>query len=116
MIQPMFLPTLKGTLYKGLTFNARGKETPSNPVPIRYTAIRTKLDVNLTSIRTDKSASQGRAEELVYDGRILVHPEVKPEEGQIVTLVDGKTYTIEVVQDIRESIGTIDHYQVDLLL
>lgn len=111
----MFLPTQKGVLYTGQTFNGRGKEIPSNPVLMRYTPVRVRNNITKTSIRTDKSASQGRAEELEFDGRILVHPEVTPIEGQKCALQNGEEYVMEVVQEVYDSPGQLDHYQVDLL-
>lgn len=112
----MFLPSHKGTLYTGANFDGRGKKVSSDPVRIRYTPIRTKTESEPTSIRTDKSASQGRAAEEIYDGRILMSRHVEPKFGHKVKLSDGQMFNIEVVQRIYESSGQLDHYQVDLML
>jgi phytoene dehydrogenase-like protein len=116
MNSPLFIPTHSGLLYKVIGFNARGKEIKSLAQIAPYTPIRIKTGIEVTSIRTDKSASQSRAEEAIFDGRVLVSSFVTPVEGGRFAEQSGKEYKIEVVQEIFDMNGQLDHYQVDLSL
>lgn len=82
---------------------------------MRFSVIRIRYQTRTTSVRTDQSGSQGRAEESVYDGRILVHPEVTPETGHKV-LVHSVEFTVEEVQPRYDVNGMLMHWQVDLVL
>jgi len=98
-----------------VTFSGTGKEIPSDPIPLRFSVIRLRNQSRETSVRTDQSGSQGRAAEDVYDGRILVHPEVEPQMNQCVK-INGREYVIDEVQPRWDMAGNLNHYQVDLKL
>lgn len=104
-----------GTLYREIGYTETGREVPTDPVSFRYTVVRLRNQTRRTSVRTDQSGSQGRALEDVYDGRILVHPEIKPEMGEVVE-VDGVMFKIDEVQPKWDMAHVLDHYQVDLVL
>jgi hypothetical protein len=66
-----------------------------------------------TSIRTDKSGSQGRADESVVQGRLLIENRVEPTGGDLIT-VRGTTYKILDVFPRFDMDGLVNHYQVDI--
>lgn len=102
-----------------MSFTDTGREVVSDPVTMRYSVVRIRTQTRATSVRTDQSGSQGRANEDVFDGRILVHPDVTPEMGRQVQLLIGRnwyTYTIDEVQPRFDASGALNHWQVDLTL
>lgn len=115
LIKTTFIPTHKGVLYKSVTFTGSGEEIPADPVPMRYSIIRIRNQTRTTSVRTDQSGSQGRAMEDVFDGRILVHPEIEPEMNQVV-FVNNRNYVVNEVQPKYDMAANLNHYQVDLVL
>lgn len=110
-----FIPKHQGTLYTGVSYTDTGDELPANPVRMRFSVVRIRTATRDTSIRTDKSGSQSRAEETFYDGRILVYPDITPENDQVVSVL-GVTYRINEVQPKFDALGNLNHYQVDLTL
>lgn len=110
-----FLPTHKGQLFQTVEYTGSGREVSTNPVPIRFSVVRIRYQTRTTSVRTDQSGSQGRAEQDVYDGRILLHPEVTPETGQ-QAVIDGHKFTIDEVQPRYDMAQNLNHWQVDLKL
>jgi hypothetical protein len=66
-----------------------------------------------TSIRTDKSGSQGRAYEKIIAGRFLIENSKEPSSGDLIT-VRGKTYEVVDVFPRYDMDGLVNHFQVDI--
>lgn len=66
-----------------------------------------------TSIRTDKSGSQGRADEPVVQGRLLIENRVEPVGGDLIKF-RGRTYRVVDVAERFDMDGLVNHYQVDI--
>ena len=115
LLTSTFIPTHTGILYKTVTFSETGEEIYSDPVPLRFFVVRIRNQTRTTSVRTDQSGSQGRAMEDVFDGRILVHPEIEPEMNQVVFL-NNRNYVVNEVQPRWDMASNLNHYQVDLVL
>ncbi len=120
-----FIPHHKGVLFRVVEYSVTGSETPSDPVNIKYSVVFLRRKTRSTSVRTDQSGTQGRAEEEVFDGRILVAAwaqqpdgkqiELEPLEGGRIEL-NGRWYTVQEVQPRYGSFGLLDHWQLDLEL
>lgn len=108
-----FLPTMSGLLYTNTAYTETGRTQPTMPIPMRYSVVRLRYQSKRTSVRTDMSGTQGRAEEQMYDARLLVHPEITPELGQAVHMI-GKWFEIQEVQPKYSLEGFLNHWQVDL--
>lgn len=85
----------------------------AKPVRIGVATVRLNSGRQQTSIRTDKSGTQSRAEEVVYDARILIEPDATFSFGDKIDLF-GLTYKVEVIFPRYEMTGILHHYQVDL--
>jgi hypothetical protein len=70
--------------------------------------------VSQTSIRTDKSASQGNADEILADARLLIPSTFRPMIGDVVIVRDIKLTVIGIRQKFTALIDKFDHYEVDL--
>ena len=114
-LKTTFRPMHTGTLYRETGFTETGRPVYSDPVSMRFNVIRLRNQTRETSVRTDQSGSQGRALEDVYDGRILVHPEIEPMMGQVCD-IKGVTFKIDEVQPKWAMDTVLSHYQVDLVL
>lgn len=109
-----FIPVNKGKLYKARDeYTVTGLRAFSQPVDIGLSVIRLAGSVTPTSVRADKSGTKGYADEELFKGRVLVHPRVKPKEGDLLE-VFGEKYRVEGVRDVRDMAGKLDHYQVEL--
>jgi hypothetical protein len=111
-----FRGTLKGTLQQITSFNISGREVFGDPVTVRFTPIKLEKVVKDTSIRTDISGSQGSAEEISPQGRILMDRRVTPKLGDkfVFTGHEVFTCTVESVMAKYDMTGLISHFQVDL--
>lgn len=76
--------------------------------------VRLTNAVKKTSIRTDRSASQGNAFEVISDARLLFAPSVKLSLDDLVTINGVVLTVISVQQRIHNITGVLDHYQVEL--
>lgn len=109
-----FRPTAWAVLYPETTFSVDGRATLGPGVKVGIGPVTLKTTVGPTSIRTDKSGSQSRAEEETYDARLLVHPGVAVKIGDIME-VYGLHYRVQVVFPRYEMTGNLNHNQVDLI-
>ena len=98
------------------SFDVSGREVFAEAVSCAFTPIKMQHTVENTSIRTDVSGSQGSAEEVVPEGRILLDPRVKPNLGAKFSFAGAETFTstVEIVKPIYDMAGLLHHYQVDL--
>lgn len=109
-----FIPVNKGKLYKARNeYTVTGQRAFSQPVEVGLSVIRLASSVSPTSVRADKSGTKSYADEELFKGRVLIHPRVKPKEGDVLE-VFGEKYLIEGVRDVRDMSGRLDHYQVEL--
>lgn len=102
-------------MYKSTGFSVTGKPTLGSPVSVRFSPIRLASMAQATSIRTDKSGSKSRADETIFKGRILVHPESSIDNGDTVE-IDSVRYEVNEVFPRYDMGGYLNHYQVDLEL
>lgn len=109
-----FLPIMTGWLYKpSKSYTVTGEAKLTDPVMVRLTPIRLETGFQQTSIRTDKSGSQSRAEESVFQGRVLIHPKYDVKPGDILEVSEIR-YKVESIWPRYEMNGVLHHYQVDL--
>lgn len=67
-----------------------------------------------TSIRTDRSASQGNAFEAVAQARLLFTPSTKINIGDLVSINGLVLIVISIQQRFQNLSSLMDHYEVDL--
>lgn len=114
MLVTTFRPLAKAKLYRSTGYTIDGTVELGTPVEIGIAPVRLNSSVSQTSIRTDKSGSKARAEEVSYDARILIVPDAEFTHGDIIELF-GLNYRIEVIFPRHEMTGQLNHYQVDLI-
>lgn len=113
MIQSTFIPLMTARLYPVASYDVTGKVVLKDPIEIGIAPIRLDTTVQPTSIRTDKSGSKSRADEVIFQGRVLVHPKHTVQQGQIME-ISGTRYRIVSVWPRYEMNQMLHHWQVDL--
>ena len=108
-----FIPQMKGQLKSPNGYTATGDATYGKPRQVGVSVVRLETMVRPTSIRTDKSGSQGRSDEMVLDGRLLLDNGSSPKGGDLIE-VRGITYEIVDVYPRYDMDGLINHFQVDV--
>lgn len=108
-----FIPQLYGQLRSPTGYTVTGVPTFGLPRPVGLSVIRDESMSQPTSIRTDKSGSQGRADEVVVKGRLLIENQVVPKIGDLVSFLSN-TYRIDRVFPRLDMDGLVNHYQVDV--
>lgn len=109
-----FIPTSSGYLRSvGNTYTSTGKKTYGDPVKIGLSVIRLTEGVQKTSVRADSSGTKSFADEEVEQGRVLVHPRIKPCIEDLM-VINGDTFEVQGVRSVYDMHGGIDHYQVEL--
>lgn len=109
----MFIPNTTCRLYSRTdTQDLYGQYSFAAPVTVGCSVVQMDLVVKKTSVRADSSASRGRAEEEIGLVRLLFPTSTSVKEGDVCE-VDG--YAIEVIRIFprRNTVGQLDHYQVD---
>ena len=115
MKRSTFSPTFRGQLYTVVRFTDTGRTIPSKPVAVRYSVVRIRYQSRTTSVRTDQSGSQGRAEEELFDARLLMESKIEPDLGMQIKL-GQHWFTVQEVQPRYDAVGYFNHWQVDLNL
>lgn len=112
----LFRGTHTGQLSRASGFTSTGEPLVASVGSIRFRPIRLSTNLQETSIRTDRSGSQARADEETFQGRILVEPNADIRIDDRFEY-QGKTYrVVEVFPRYTSMDGLLDHYQVDLTL
>ena len=109
-----FRPTAKAVLYAETGYSVDGRASLGMGVQVGIGPIKTAANMKPTSVRTDTSGTQSRAEEVTYDARILVHPSAALKLGDVME-VFGNHYRIAEIFPRYEMTGSLNHYQVDLI-
>ena len=112
----MIFPTTPCTITKPIGYDEFGTPLFGMPVNVKCCVVKLTGGTKKTSIRTDKSASQGNADELVSESRLLFPPNVSINVGDIVTIRGMKLVVDLIEQKFTALIGKFDHYQVDLTI
>ena len=95
-------------------YDAHGKQMLGQNQPIKCAVVKLANSVKKTSIRTDRSASQGNADEIIADARLLFNESVNPQVGDVIT-IRGIQLVVDVVEHKFNALSDkFDHYQVDL--
>lgn len=108
-----FIPQMFGQLKSPTGYTATGATQYGNPRKVGVSVVRLEHKTQPTSIRTDKSGSQGRADEEVVQGRLLLTNQIEPQNNDLIE-VRGVTYKINSVYPRFDMDALINHYQVDV--
>lgn len=108
-----FIPQMRGTLRSPTGYTITGDTQYGLSRKIGLSVVRIERQTQPSSIRTDKSGSQGRADENVVQGRLLIEAKGVPANNDLVT-VRGTTYRIVDVFPRYDMDGLVNHYQVDI--
>lgn len=111
-----FIPQLYGEIRSASGFTVTGRPNFGSPRPVGLSVVRDEAKSQPTSIRTDKSGSQGRADEVVVKARLLIENLVEPKMGDLISYAIGtvkRTYRVDGVYPRLDMDGLINHFQVD---
>lgn len=112
-----FRSMFKGTMQVPTgEFTINGDDKFSDAVEIRYSPVHLRDGIQPTSIRTDKAASKSLADEEVFDARLMIHPRNVPVKGAIVTLRTNETLRVMKIFPRYSMDGTLNHFEVDLII
>lgn len=113
----IFRGTHIGQILKATShFTSTGEPLFAPPKSIRFRPVKLSKSLEETSIRTDRSGSQARADEETFDGRVLIEPSVSVNIGDKFCF-DGQEFIVsEVFPRYTAMDGLLSHYQVDLRL
>jgi len=107
------MPQMRGQIKSPTGFSVTGEATYGRSRSVGLSVARIEKATQPTSIRTDKSGSQGRADESVVKGRLLIENRIAPLNGDLIT-VRGTAYEILDVYPRYDMDGLVNHYQVDI--
>lgn len=107
-----FRPQTRGLLSRQTGFSVRGQPSFSDAEEVLLAVIRLDFSTERTSIRTDKSGSQARAEENTIKARFLIEPGVKPRTGDRLSVLGYDIRLVSVFPRL-DQLGGLSHYQVD---
>lgn len=107
-----FRPKIPMTIERPSGYDDYGAPTFGTPVQVFCAPIRLEQDIQKTSIRTDKSGSQGAADEDIAVARILVEAKADIKRGDRV-VCRGVILKVNTVYQRVTFHNTIDHWQVD---
>src|SRR5680860_267688 len=88
-----FIPQMQGQIKSPTGFTATGDATFGRPRSVGLSVVRIERMTQPTSIRTDKSGSQGRADENAVQGRFLLENRERPYGGDLIQ-VRGVLYEV----------------------
>lgn len=111
----MFIPRRKtGKIFRLLKKDVYGDKThEKSGVSFGWAPVYVRDKLDDSSVRSDSSASRGRAEEKVADIRILMEPKSMPKNGDNISLDGGLAVEIVRVQERMLFNGKINHWEVD---
>jgi hypothetical protein len=108
-----FIPQMRGYIRSPTGYLTTGDAVFGRPKSVGLSVVRIEKATQPTSIRTDKSGSQGRADESVVQGRLLIENRVRPANGDLIT-IHGTSYEVLDVYPRYDMDGLVNHYQVDI--
>lgn len=109
----MIFPTTACVITPTVGFNDYGKPQPGPRVASLCAIVKLATALKATSIRTDRSASQGNATEIIADARLLFSPYAVLKVGDIVTIRGVKLMTDLIEEKFHAITGALDHLQAD---
>jgi hypothetical protein len=109
----MFRPNVFCTIHHGAGRDEYGQPVPSDPKPYKCLVVRLVSDVKKTNIRTDASASRGRADEVTNNAILLFRFQ---DDVKIDDKVEIMGFTLRVisVQPRLSVFGKPEHLEVKL--
>lgn len=112
----MIFPNVPCVIVPTMGNNEFGQPVFGNRTASLCSVIKLATSLKRTSIRTDRSASQGNAKEIVSDSRLLFAATTRLSVGDII-YVGGLKLIAEVIQQRFDVLtGNLDHLQVDLMI
>jgi len=112
----MIFPSIPCTISSIAGHNEYGREYLGAERKARCCVVKLSGSTKKTSIRTDKSASQGDADEIVADARLLFPDGTNIEVGDVV-VIRGRRLVVDSIEEKFQALtNKFDHYQVDLLI
>jgi hypothetical protein len=109
----VFLPNTTGYLARKTGKDIYAQDSYATPVPVPCAVVHLVTSIKATPVRADYSASRGAAEEEVSKSMILFPANVPIADEDKFT-ISGVDLRVISVQERRDIVGAIDHYQVEL--
>ena len=109
----MIRPNIRCTVSKDNGFNVHGQAQYGEPINAKCSVVRYKAINQKTSVRTDSSASRGRADEDVYDAVLLFSPKTNINKNDVVEIF-GEKLKVNNVERRFSALGVLDHLEVSL--
>lgn len=110
----MIFPTTPCVILPQIGNNENGQPLFGVRVKTACAIVKLSNTLKKTSIRTDRSASQGNAKEITADSVLLFLPTSKIKIGDAVE-INGLTLYVEIIQRRYEAFtGKLDHIQAEL--
>lgn len=113
-MQTTLISSQIGLRYTVGKYTVTGEAVLGEPEEFAFSPVYLEMSTGKTSIRTDKSGTQSRAEEELFDGRILIAPDVTLDFDDIVEFKDKK-FRVVRIHPRYEMNHELHHYQVDLM-
>lgn len=113
-LKSSFVPQQRAALYKLSGRTVDGEPILEYSSDVHFSPVRLDMSIGKSSVRTDKSGTQGRAEEEMFDGRILVHPEDFIKFNDVLEIL-GKKFQVVGIFPRFDMASVLHHYQVDLM-
>lgn len=104
------------TIANATGHNEFGKVTLGLSKVSRCAIVKLLTSTDKTSIRTDRSASQGSADEILADARLLFLPQTNIAVDDVVIVRGVKLQVASTLQRFNALTETLDHIEVDLLI
>jgi len=108
-----FRPHLQVDLFRVSGFNSDGSSATTESTKVGISIVTLDAKSQKTPLRLGQSGSVSRAEELIYDGRVLIHPKHDITHGDVLEIF-GLQYKIESIFPRYEISGLLNHNQVEL--
>jgi hypothetical protein len=109
----MFIPNTTGLLSRKTGKDQYSQIVYGPAVTVPCAIVHLDAKIEKTPVRADSSASRGNAEEQVSVSKILFPKTVKPAD-QDKFQISGIALRVMRVEERRDVLGVIDHYEVDL--
>lgn len=108
-----FRPTVNCRIYASRKFDMYGKPVPDYGTVSKCDIVRLSKVKKETSIRSDASASRGRADEQLYDAVLLMKPQTVIEIDNKVE-INGFELKVKKVVPRYNIFGRLEHQEVSL--
>ena len=108
----MFIPNTTGVLARKSGKDMYAQDSYADPVTVQCAVVRLSTKIKATPVRADYSATRGNAEEEVSVSKILFPASVEISDEDKFT-ISGIDLRVTQVQERRDVVGNIDHFEVD---